>query len=69
MKSEIFPLLRRIFEGSLTPHIAALLASEKVTDIDSYADRASELNVMYEPNAATAVAQGATSEITSCRLQ
>ena len=31
-------LMRHIFEDNLAPHIAALLASEKITDIDTYAD-------------------------------
>ena len=65
-KPETLTLLRRIFEDSLAPHIAALLASEKLIDIDSYADRANELYVLYVPNAATTVATVITSEISFC---
>ena len=60
-KPETLTLLRRIFEDSLAPHIAALLASEKLIDIYSYADRANELYVLYEPNTASTVATIATS--------
>ena len=62
-KPETLTLLRRIFEDSLAPHIAALLASKKLDDIDTYADRANELYVLYEPNTATTVAKIASSEI------
>ena len=34
-KPKTLTLLRRIVEDSLAPHIAALLASEKLVDIDS----------------------------------
>ena len=54
-KPETLTLLRRIFKDSLAPHIAALLASEQLIDIYSYADRANELYVLYAPNAASTV--------------
>ena len=63
-KPETLPLLKRIFEDSLAPHIAALLSSENITDIDTNADRASELYVLYEPVADTTVAKVAISEVT-----
>ena len=62
-KPETLTLLRRIFEDSLAPHITALLASEKLVDIDSYIDRADELYVLYAPNTASTVATVATSEL------
>ena len=62
-KPETLVLLRRIFEDSLTPHIAALLAIERIDDIDSYADRASELYILYEPSTTT-VANIAATELT-----
>ena len=62
-KPETLTLLRCIFEDSLAPHIAALLASEKLVDIDSYIDRADELYVLYAPNTASTVATVATSEL------
>ena len=62
-KPETLTLLQRIFEDSLAPDIAALLASEKLIDIDSYADKANELYVLYAPNAANTVATIATSEL------
>ena len=66
-KPEALNLLRRIFEDSLAPHIAALLASEKLLDIDTYADRANELYILDEPNAQTTIAKIiATSEVTFC---
>ena len=55
-KPDTLPLLKRIFEDSLAPNIASLLACEKITDIDSYADRASELYVLYKPSSTTTVA-------------
>ncbi len=63
-KPETLPNLRRIFEDSLAPHIAALLATERIDDIDTYADRASELYVLYEPSSTTAVASVACTEVT-----
>ena len=63
-KPDTLPLLKRIFEDSLAPHIAALISSENITDIDSYADRANELYILYEPTANTTIAKIATSEVT-----
>ena len=60
---QTLPLLKRIFEASLAPHIAALLAAEKIADIDSYADRASELYILSKPTAQKTIAQIATSEV------
>ena len=60
---ETLPQLKRIFEDSLVPHIAALIASENIADIDSYADRASELYILYEPITQPTVAKIATSEV------
>ena len=40
--------LRHIFENRFAPHIAGLLAAEKIVDIDGYADRASELYIIYD---------------------
>ena len=68
-KPETLTLLRHIFEDSLSPHIAALLASEKLTDIYIYADHANELYVLYEPSAPTTVAKIATSEIAFCNSE
>ena len=68
IKPETLTLLG-IFEGSLVPHIAALLATEKLTDIDTYADRASELYVLYEPSASATVAHIASSEISFCNSE
>lgn len=65
-KPETLTPLRRIFQDSLAPHIAAILTSEKLADIDRYADRASELHVLYEPNAQTTIAKIETSEISFC---
>ena len=62
-KPETLSLLQHIFEGSLVPHITALLASEKLVDIYFYADRADELYVLYAPNTARTVATVATSEL------
>ena len=63
-KPETLPLLKHIFEDSLAPHIAALLSSENITDIDTYADRASELYILCEPVANNTVAKVAISEVT-----
>ena len=65
-KPETLPLLKRIFEDSLAPHIAALLASETITDIDTYADRATKLCILYEPNSSNIIDKIATSEMTFC---
>ena len=40
MEPETLATLWRIFEDSLSPHIAALLASEKLLDTNTYSDRA-----------------------------
>ena len=42
---------------------------QKIVDIDSYADRASELYVLYEPTNSTTVAQIASSEISFCKSE
>ena len=55
-KSEILPILRRIFEDSLAPHIASLLAAEHIDDIDNYANRACELYILYEQTFETRIA-------------
>ena len=47
--AETMPMLRRIFEDSLSPNIASLLAAERITDIDTYAERADELYILYRP--------------------
>ena len=64
-KPETLPLLKRIFEDRLAPHIAALIASENIMDIDTYADWASELYVLYKPVTQTTVAKIATPEVHS----
>ena len=43
------PILLRIFEDSLSPSIASLLAAERISDIDAYAERAAELYILYQP--------------------
>ena len=65
-KPETLRLLKRIFEDSLAPHIAALLASDTITDIDTYTDRATELYILCEPNSTNTIAKIATSEVTFC---
>ena len=65
-KPETLPLLRRIFEDSLAPHITALLASENITDIDTYADKANEKYILYEPNNPITIAKITTSEMSFC---
>ena len=65
-KPETLPLLKRIFEDSLAPHIAALPTTENLTDTHSYANRASELYVRHEPITQTTIAKIATSEVTFC---
>ena len=62
-KPKTLPLLRCIFEESHAPHIAALLASENITDIDTYADKANKKYILYEPNCPTIVAQITTLEM------
>ena len=68
-KPETLTLLRLFFEDSLAPHIAALLASEKLVDIDSYADRADKLYVLYAPNTASTVATVTTSELSFAKSE
>ena len=65
-KPETLTLLRRIFEDSLAPHITARLASEKLIDIDTYANSPNESYVLYRPNTASTVATIATSEMSFC---
>ena len=67
-KPETLPLLKHIFEDSLAPHIAALLATDNLTDTDSYADRASKLYILYEP-ITSKVAKIATFEVIFCNKE
>ena len=46
--AESMHMLRRIFKDSLSPNIASLLAAERITDIDAYAERADELYILYQ---------------------
>ena len=61
------PLLRRIFEDSLHPSIAALLAVENIADIDEYADKADELYRLYPP-ATVALSQTAPPAATAAAV-
>ena len=55
-KPASLPILQRIFEDSLAPNVALLISAEKINDIDSYADRANELYILWEHFKSSAIA-------------